>query len=173
MIFLIMILGGFMNRIRGGWLNTGLSDILNAAAFGALYSALTLSWVGILAGIGMYVGSLSGWGRYIGYMGGIRGNWDTHKGREEVRWIDRVLSKSPLSDRWWGFCGLAIRGLFWGACIAALTLNPWALIGVTMPICYFIGISLEQVIRKIRGGFEYGEIIFGSVLWTFVFYPLL
>jgi hypothetical protein len=125
--------GALWNRIRGDGITGG--RYANALAFGTLVGIVSTPLTGALAAAAMIIGQAPGWGRYIGALGG----WET-KPLEEwapadalIRWLQPVrcypflIGTRQQVEQWrplwqlraWGAAGLALRGLFWGACIFA------------------------------------------------------
>lgn len=181
-------LGALWNRIRGGFIEEMPNRrTLNALMFGLLAFALSGDPYLILAGfVGMFAGQSLGWGRYIGALGG----WE-RKELKEVDFIDNLIKDFkpevttklpdgsllhlPYSELVrWGFLGLALRGFVWSLAIGlafALAGYPeallGALVGLAMPICYKIPQEiLEHLGKKDKLMWEYGEVVFGFILWA-------
>lgn len=163
-ILLAALLGAVMNRIRGSAGVEG-SDWIYGGGY-----ALFLFLLGgdplqsACAGLAVALAVKPGWGRYIGFMGGINGNWDTHKPQEEVAAIDWIIQKLKPNPRLWGYAGLMLRGLII-SCAMAIGAG-WHMLpmGLWMAAAYYHGISGEQVFLK-RNGFTWGEYAFGGWLW--------
>ena len=149
------LLGAFFNRVRGGWLLPKYNRTVNAIAFGITFFTDCIV-NSVLMMIAMFTGMSLGWGRYIGALGG----WETRE-LSEVKFIDWFISPLKKRARIWGFAGLTLRGLLVGLPIAFIDNNICPLIaGLLMGICYLIPISIVG-----RKGWEYGEIVFGAILW--------
>lgn len=158
----------FINRVRGGgpesfpkWFLKLDGTNLSSVSFGLLCLIYVPWWQAILAAIGWRIGAAPSFGEEIGAIGGIKGNWPS--GRDS--WFGSKIVKVK-SDRLWGWISGALRGLFFGTCIALPTLNPWFIpLGATFPLCYFLGVSIEQIHKKkIQASWHWAEWIFGAVL---------
>lgn len=164
---------------------------MNVLTFGIAVTAFTQSWWGLLGVLGMIVGQSFKSKGYISALGG----WGKHK-LDEVKFIDYLIKPlAPMSKHRghgiykhtpvnqlvrWGFTGLALRGFVWSLAIWVSLLplmNPmglWgALIGLTMPLCYLLPVPLTKYLKLSKGNiYEYGEVIFGFILWSSVFFSL-
>lgn len=151
------IAGALMNRVRGGWLLPSGHKTANTLAFTALVGLLTFDlWQTAFAAAGMALGQAPGWGRYIGALGG----WEKFR-LEEVAAIDWLIQWAKPRMRLWGFCGLTLRGALWGLCLVPTAGSLWPVAGgMLMGVCY--AATLYVWYRK---GWEYGEVLFGAVLW--------
>lgn len=166
------ILGALFNRIRGGWIFPNFNKPINIVAFGVFTYLVNQCPIQFLtACLMMWLGASIGWGRYIGALGG---------------WEDKPLKEFPAFDeiadefarvfypkgskkymRLWGFIGLTLRGGLWGFCLTVshFTVLP-LVIGLLMGLCYLICIELaRKLINKPGKGWEWGEFLFGGVLW--------
>lgn len=179
---MIELIGGISNAVRGGqwkeWLSPPEdsvwrkipSDAINATIYAITVLATTAN--PILAAMcfaAMWIGAAKGWGDYIGALGGWR--VDSLK---EVRWIDAIIKPLITKPKLWGWAGLSIRGVFWGACLAApfayygLPRVDFIILGATMPLCYWL--AIQWALHRARSnwqsaGWGLGEIFFGIVLW--------
>lgn len=159
---MIWLIGALSNRMRGGlykeyrpWLG---GDPLNSAIFALTVLYLTHS--PLTAGFSfamMWLGGAPGWNKYIGTMG----RWeDPSPCVWFIDWIIRPLQRWPF---WWGFSGMTLRGLFWGACIAIALQSYLPLIGgALMGVVYFI--SLTDGKRDY--GWPLAEWLFGGLFWS-------
>jgi len=176
------IIGGISNAIRGGqwreWfgideshLRWVSSDAINAILWGiAVYVATGHHYLALVSVLMMWLGAAPGWGDYLGAIGGWRKD-----DLKENKYIDWVIRKLPGKPHRWGQVGLALRGLFWGACLAAPFAYygfDWAgflLAGASMPLWYWLAFKWAK--HRAPGswqscGWALGEIFAGSVLWS-------
>jgi hypothetical protein len=162
-LLLTAILGAIFNRLRGSGIRGG--RWINVIAFGFLCGWLYTPIIGVFAALGMAIGQSLGWGRYIGALGG----WEQQE-LKEVWFIDAVISPLKHNMRLWGFVGLMLRGMFWGACIGISIGSVWPMLaGATMPLCYLLALHLTRWTDNPQGrGWEVGEVLFGAVLWASV-----
>jgi hypothetical protein len=192
MTILLFLLGGIVNRIRGGW----LYDILHkyninylcpyVKQFNDFVFAITFSYLlgnhlnnkGLIEFAILYVSMWSGrslgWGIYINGMIEKRVIKE-----EEIKIIDKIfLSKSnyPVLRN---CLALSARGLIWTNCFlmgfvsldcifyfkTGLLLQ---ILGLLMGPIYLLSMEICQRIPGfIRGnGWQLGEFFWGSVLWT-------
>lgn len=137
-----------------------------------------------LAGIAMWLGQAPGWGRYIGALGG----WENKK-PEEVFLIDFILHllrltpdfsainqhtvtyHNPKQLRLWGFCGMTLRGFYWGALLSLATFSVYpVLVSCLMGVVYLACIEVARATKGTGGkGWEWAEYVFGALLWVSVF----
>lgn len=184
----VALLGGIMNRIRGGMFEVPFNGPLNAGVFGAAAGFAAQDWVlGLLAAVAMFVGQAPGWGRYIGAMGG----WETQELKEFflVDWLIKPIKAkydefkhtymAGIAQGYkeaWGAWGLALRGLFWGGLIALAIQDPLpAIAGFSMPAWYaagFTGAKAAKADNWQGTGWEIGEWLFGAVLWLTTFFAI-
>ena len=150
LLFLLLFLGGFCNRVRGGMLGPvwGLCDSANASCdgWGDFVGRLSMSiptgiLVGALAGNGwlgvwfawfMYLGNVPDWGCYYGMAQGpehLPAGAHTDCANEARQgmfdWLVGGASGSAAYEArlMRDFCGLWLRGLVW---IAPAGLGVWA-----------------------------------------------
>lgn len=173
MFILAAILGAVFNRLRGGTplfiknlvgFDIPMVRTLNAVAFGVFLAVTQQSpWFFISGTLAMYVGQSLGWGSYIGAMIDRR-----ITNPNEVVVIDLIID--PLFNKpWlWGFAGLTLRGLFWGAVVTLATLSAWPLLaGALMGVAYAVAIEGASLLGRNREkGWSGGEYIFGAILWV-------
>lgn len=139
-------IGAFFNwwfRGGGGEASTGKNfsagKIVNAAAFGLAAFWQTGNWPALLIhGGAMALGQAPGWRQYISAM------------RQ-----DGVLNNRGV---WWGIGHMTLRGLFWGACLAAAG-------GVSYLLAYTYHLSAPCVLW-LSAGLLQGVIYFG-VIWFY------
>ena len=180
----LALLGGFANAIRGGqwreWFNVPegqlrwiSSDALNAIMYAiAVYIATGDVYVSLASAPLMWLGATIGWGDYIGALGGWR-----HDDLKENRFIDTLITHLKFSPQAWGCAGLAIRGIFWGACLSLpffwlgqiVTAVSFISMGALMPLAYWLAIQWAN--RRAgdkwqSAGWALGEIFFGIILWS-------
>lgn len=177
----IAVCGGIWNRIRGDGIPYGKTA--NDLAFGLLVGIAAGSYVVAALGVlAMAIGRAFGWGVYIGALGG----WERHELKEFepidviiAAWKPDVIAKTdegfvynPIWRlRMWGFLGLMLRGMIWGACIGIAIGNAWPVIGgALMPICYLTAMTIHK--DRNDKAWETGEYLFGAILWTFSFSAL-
>lgn len=187
-IIVLSIIGAIVNRFRGGGLlNIKYRTLPFLAVFltCALYVNLQTHpenmqeaiIATVLATIAMWAGEAAGWGRYIGALGG----WERKPLMEfapvdfvirPIRpWLVRpqfVSTQQIIQLRLWGFCGLTLRGAYWGALLGVVMLNPCMVVaGATMGVCYAVCIWFAKKLTNDKGkGWEYAEFVFGGVLWA-------
>lgn len=165
MIVLWAIIGGALNRLRGA--HSFLPRWAKLLLIGGAYALLcVLSGVSYpLAGISGFLLALSmipGHGEFIGALGGIRGYWHTEDWDGGT--YDKVADLAHGKRRMWGYLGLLAKGVVTGIAITPALGWVGIPIGALMPVVYFVGVSLEQVIMK-RDGFEWSEILHGAVIF--------
>lgn len=157
---LLVVLGGFFNRVRGGldvWF--GDNAPLNKIWFPLFLAAITKNgWVAVACYIGQQI---CGWGAYIGSLTtGV-------KPAPECKVIDWLCKPFEFNARWWGFVALAVRGLVWMAPIA-LAMKNWELllIGFYFPVCYAIPtlLLLKTKYNNTKTAWNIGEILWGMLL---------
>lgn len=170
-VFLTIISGAVINRIRGGLLGASLpkgrGDDLAAALFGALVGAATAEWWVILAFAAAFrIGEAHGWGHWMGVAVQSAG-----AARTDESPIDDLLDHEPDLDRW-AFYGLTLRGLLWGTCLAvpAGFISLWASLafiaaGATMGLLYFATryVPTDPSTRWALGEYFMGA-VFGAAL---------
>jgi hypothetical protein len=168
-MMLPIFIGAFSNAVRGGqwrawagfqddemkWLN---SDLLNALIYTILVLALTTNLhLAAASFFFMLLGAAPGWGQMIG----------------------AILQGEGAKPFWWGFGMLALRGLFWGICLALPFLAfgyyniavHFMVAGSLMPVAYTA--AARWAYYRLLGAGEWrgvawglGEIFFGAVLWS-------
>lgn len=109
-----------------------------------------------LAGLAWLVGVAPSMGEEAGAVGGYKGNW------------------RPEGATWGWKRGLQ-RGVFLGAMLA-LALNDTLMIiaGASFPLCYFLGISIQQYrTGKIIADWHLAEWIYGAVVGVALAYHLI
>jgi hypothetical protein len=178
-MLIITILSALLWRIRGGlW-----KDIIPAnkiwyavafAVYGCFYFGPSFEnfIVGFIACYTSY--QLYGWGLYVGnlLMGDKPLNPETDR---ECELIDDLLYGIKFRfkgktiylyeyPRLFGFCGTTLTGLIitflWGLFTGNLVIM---LSGLSMGVCYWIGGKLEKLYALGKGGWNWGEIIWGAV----------
>lgn len=157
---LIALLGGFMNRVRGGadiWF--GDEAPFNKLWFPLFVGVITLNPV---AAVACYAGQqICGWGAYIGSLTtGVAP-------ATECKYIDYLCQPFEFEPRLWGFMALAIRGLVWTAPIALALMN-WQvlLLGFYFPVCYAIPtlLLLKTKYNNTKAAWNIGEVLWGMLL---------
>lgn len=157
---LLVALGGFFNRVRGGldvWF--GDNAPLNKIWFPLFLAAITKNgWMAPACYIGQQI---CGWGAYIGSLTtGV-------KPAPECKIIDWLCKPFEFNARWWGFVALAIRGLVWMAPIA-IAMKNWQLLlmGFYFPVCYAIPtlLLLKTKYNNTKAAWNIGEILWGMLL---------
>ena len=190
--FLIVALSAFLWRVRGGLRFCGhkapLNKIWYAVAF-ACYGCLYFGWTVenfIVGFICCYVSYQAyGWGLYIGrllYGGELKPNLTQYR---ECELIDDLLYSLHITikgtkyylyqfPKLFGFCGTTLTGLIitflWGLFLGSI---PVMLSGICMGVCYWIGGKLEKFYALGKGGWNWGEWIFGTVEGAVLAYILL
>lgn len=172
-------LGGEWNKhdadgkpIKWRWLQ---SDFINEAIYGVTIFVLSENWLLALASVaGMAAGARPGWGDYIGAI--LKTPDDKLQENKFIDPLIRWLERWPF---WWGFAGLAIRGAWWGLCLAtpfwlhghgAVALG-FILNGITMPLVYVAASFWMRTRWKDASGWKgaawgLGEVFYGAVLWS-------
>lgn len=176
-VLLIIVLSALLWRIRGGlWEEyIPMNKIWYAVAFSVyscFYFSPTVS-VAIIGFLDCYVSyQLYGWGKYIGALCG--GSFDKYE--PECELIDDLLDETKLVNypRLYGFVGTTLTGLIitflWGIFFIDL---PIMLSGLGMGVCYWIGTKLEKLCPLGKGGWNWGEIIFGAYEGSILAWRLL
>ena len=176
------VIGAVSNAIRGGQFNDRLggkwrwlkADYINAAIYGLTIFVMSGNWLLALASIAaMMAGATPGWGDYIGQ---ILGQPDAEL--KEHKLIDPLISKLKSWPFWWGFAGLAVRGLWWGLCLATpfwffgYSAVAWSLLASSalMPVAYWAASAWMRRAWGESTGWQgaawgLGEIFYGAVLW--------
>ena len=158
-------IGSLFNAIRGGQFNIRHGKYVNAVAFGICAAISTGDYLALPScAVGMFLGSMKGWGDYIGAMA-----YGKKEDLKEVEWIDFLIK--PLLSRpvLWGFAGLTLRGLLWGACLAAsfaLISQPfliYLILGVAMGPVYYLVKILDATENRM---WPHSEWLYGAVLWS-------
>ena len=151
-IFIAMLLGGFANRIRGGWLGEKINKIIPewGATKSRIFFGLIVSLIMFFFNDNyysfLYIPCL--WGSYA-----IAG------------WF-----KSGSMEGLKEFIKMTFRGILFSLCLAPMlyfsliTILQLILIAIALPICYFIGNRLPIKIKNFYMGMELAEFIFGMVL---------
>ena len=168
-IILISIIGAFLNRCRGGLLNSlhpamkRVGKFGNAIGFGLLAWYLTKSGYAIPVGvIAMLIGASFGWGKYIA--GIINKDFDVNE--EEIKWIDKLVMKTNDHAQLRSVIALSLRGLIWTSIIAIpmaffnLAYLYFIPVGLLMGLVYYATILIAG-----EKGWGYGEYAWGAVLW--------
>ena len=173
---MIPIIGLVSNGIRGGQFGLPAGNWINAGIFGVVATFVTGSpFLGLLCVPAMFLGSAPGWKDYIGALGG----WED-RDLTGNRYIDKLLSPLLGNPRLWGFAGLFLRGLFWGACLALPfacfghygTAGWFLLCGSAMPVCYWAALKwAKNAAAKYTSawdsiGWSAAELLYGAVLWS-------
>lgn len=194
---LSFIIGAITNRIRGGWATDiarkkewistkeeipfvkDFNDFIYASLFSCLI-ALNRDWtcfaVFALLFSSMRLGRSMGWGGYISAM--IDQKID-HR-RDDVLLLDKWFrgNDEPVLSGW---AALSLRGLIWSTCLylgflgikyLGYDLNNnfhyIPLIGLSMGTCYLIAILVCERLTFRGNGWQWGELLFGGVLWQSV-----
>ena len=194
MIILISLIGALTNRIRGGWLTDiarkknwissqeeipyvkDFNDFVYALVFSCLidfrYDWTALGGFLILFG-SMRLGRSMGWGGYISAM--IDKEIDHN--RDDILLLDKWFrgNDEPILSGW---AALSLRGFIWSTCLYlgflgvkyfGYELSPnfyhIPFIGLSMGTCYLLAIEICNKITFRGNGWQWGEIIFGGVLW--------
>ncbi len=157
MIAALSIIGGLLNRWRGGW---GPNPFGSGTTIRrVLFSVATAAWATVLLGaswwapvfaLAFWVGLMPGWGRWMD-LGRNNGEWD------------------------WDFAMLSLRGLFLTA-LPAVPLYFWpghdlsatllfAGCGLFMGVCYELAYRIPSRVKNFQRGPELGEVVFGTWIW--------
>lgn len=186
---LVSLIGAISNRIRGGGLTdyvnrrpklinlfskiglykdggvNGVKD-MNAVFFALTFGLLTKLYASPFYYLAMRVALALGWGGYIGAMIDRK----IYHNRDDVTILDKWFrsDKHPVLSGW---AALSVRGLM-ATIILALPFiyftSNWLsmmLVGLTMGSCYLLACEVCQRITTRGNGWQWGEIIFGGVLW--------
>lgn len=185
---IIVILSALLWRIRGGLWKDKIpaNKIWFAVAF-AFYGCLYFGWsfenwtVGFADSYVSY--QAYGWGLYIGCL--LMGLPINPKEDRENELIDDLLYSIRFSFKgktvWlyeypklFGFLGTTLTGLIitflWGLYTGSILIM---LSGLSMGVCYWIGGQLEKLYALGKGGWNWGEIIWGAVEGAVLAYALL
>ena len=109
-----------------------------------------------------------GWGKYVGALCGGKLN----KKEIECYAIDKILDDLHYQDKYltdyprlYGFLGTTLRGglmsFIIGLAMQSLLFLSW---GLGMGVCYWLGTQANKVIDLGKGGWNWGEWIFGAFL---------
>lgn len=181
MRYVFILLGAFLNRIRGGLFDIPLNKIYFPIYLSILaYFYYNLNIEGLvsvfLAG---YIGQqIIGWGAYIGSL------TVGAKPSVENEMIDEIINALRITidgrtyhvinaPRVWGFCGLFLRGLVWtiplGLAVNSLKVM---LCGGLMPVCYLIPtiILYKTKYAKTKTAWNIGEYLWGACLTAFMIF---
>ncbi|HEY1097147.1 MAG TPA: hypothetical protein VGF14_07900 [Alphaproteobacteria bacterium] len=113
----------------------------------------------LLVTIGMIIGETPGWGAYVGTING------STKPHPQVKWIDKIIQPLIKWPFWWAFAGLTLRGLFWGVCLAAGSLNIWFIpLSALMGVFYAIGMNSKVAMPPLLDPWKLSEIMYGFIL---------
>lgn len=167
MIVHIFILA-FLMRVKGGgpdMMPQWFRDLrgIHVSSLGvAIYSAQFYElWQAPLMGL-VWLLHVMSMGEESGAIGGIYGNWfgdkDSWFGSKYLTWIK--------NKRLWGWVSSALRGFIIGIALALVSLNPWFILaGISFPLCYFVGISIEQIVKNKNNNvsWHWAEWIYGGV----------
>lgn len=191
---MIFILGALINRIRGGWL-TDIArkykwikpeeEIHNVKAFNDIVYALVFSWiiglklqysdlaVLLILFLSMWTGRSMGWG---GYISAIIDKKIDHN-RDDILLLDKWFrgNDEPVLSGW---AALSLRGFIWSTCLylgflgikhlgyelsSSFYYTP--LIGLSMGTCYLAMTLLAEKLTFRGNGWQWGELLFGAILW--------
>lgn len=156
--------GFIRNRVENKILHRLLDGkVISSAGFGVLIGIVTGDAVmGASCAVLWLAAFAPSMGEEAGATGGICGGWGPY--------LDRGFGRS------YGVKKALQRGVFAGA-ILSLLLPGWAMIvaGATFPVCYFIGISIQQLIdgdEKDDASWHIAEWIYGVVIGIGVAFAL-
>lgn len=198
-MILVIILGGIMNRIRGGtltdiawrygWLQkpneVPFVKDFNALVYATIFSialGFENNWQSIL-GFAILYGSMKlggsfGWGGYLTAM--IDKEIDHN--RDDVKFLDKWFrgNDEPVLSGW---AALSIRGAMWTVSLwlgfflvklfgfnISSSYNFIPLVGLAMGTIYLALIETCERLTFRGNGWQWGEIIFGAYLWGFIYY---
>lgn len=127
----------------------------------------------------MMCGRSFGWG---GYIAGMIDKKIDHN-RRDVKFIDYLFLKgdnNPVLRCW---AALSVRGLMWSFCLCsgfyAIKLLGFELSdriifilpsGLLMGSAYFLAITICDKLTFRGNGWQYGELLWGAILWGSCFY---
>lgn len=175
------IIGGIANAIRGGQMHSWIGrpipkpDIVNALLYGiCVYSSAGEFWLAVMSCFAMFLGAVVGVGDYIGALYGTR-----KVVLSECWFIDPMIRPLQKWPELWGYAGLTLRGLYWGACLATPFLlygyedqaSSLLLHGSMMPLAYvaaYFWIKTRIPTLADRAGVSWGlaEVFYGAILWS-------
>lgn len=194
MIILISLLGAFVNRIRGGWATDiarkykwigSKEEIPNVKAFNDIVYALVFSLVVglklqysdlavlLILFLSMWAGRSMGWGGYISAM--IDKEIDHN--RDDVLLLDKWFrgKDEPVLSGW---AALSLRGFMWTLCLylgflgidylgyeLSSSFYYTSLLGLSMGTCYLVCILIAEKLTFRGNGWQWGELLFGAILW--------
>lgn len=175
---LMAILSSFLWRIRGGLRFDDKKFPDNKiwyAVFFLFVSCISLGWTienAIIGFISCYASyQLYGWGIYIGRL--LTGQELDPEKDKECELIDDLLYPLHVTlkgqkyylyqyPRWFGFCGTCLTGLIitflWGLFLGDMIV---IVSGLPMGACYWLGGKAEKICPLGKGGWNWGEWIFG------------
>lgn len=162
------------------------SKNINAIAYGAFFSYLvgidflSKDWlVSMVIFYGsMRLGASMGWGGYISAMIDEKISHD----RDDVLLLDKWFrgDDEPVLSGW---AALSLRGFIWSNCLylgffviqylgyeLSCSFHYIPFIGLSMGTCYLLAILICEKITFRGNGWQYGELLFGGVLWNLIAY---
>lgn len=193
-LWFVPLIASFLWRVRGGLRFFGHKAPMNKIWF-AIAAGVFCSWYfdwSICAGISgvvivYYSYQVYSWGPYIGSL-----IFDRPVDREKdagnqliddllypihftinEKWAKRLDIETGewwLKDHglWFGFCGTTLTGLLMSLLWGALMHSPMIMVcGSCMGVCYWLGRQLNKLIPERKGGWGYGEWIYGFVIGCF------
>lgn len=176
MRYLLIILGSFLNRVRGGLFDNLPCNKLYFPLYVGGLLCYSMGWdlqLFITGFLACYLGQqIVGWGAYVGCL------TTGFKPHAECDMIDEVINACRITldgkvyklidyPRCWGFCGLTIRGLVWSLPIGLVNHSLLTqLSGLTMGIAYLIPTIILWKTKYHEGKYAWnvGEWIFGGIL---------
>lgn len=177
---LFVAVSALLWRIRGGLWKKYIpaNKVWYAVAFGLLgyfyFGNFEAAIIGFICCYASY--QLYGWGLYVGRLvsgGALNPNLVQYR---ECELIDDLLYSCRISfkgkeyylyqyPRLFGFCGTTLTGLIitflWGLYLGSIAIM---LSGLGMGVCYWLGYLFNKLVPEKKGGWGYGEYIFGAYL---------
>ena len=188
LMVLLPILGGCLNRFRGGWqlfgLNPGdtLKRLSLALPTGFIFHIILGgdAWLGIALSVFSFLGLIEGWGCYFSmaekfpwsvlhphtdcaYLEHRYGMFDFFLGKPNISW-----TREEAWNR--DYAGMSMRGLAWTlplgiAMHAGGHGSLWMLAGSLMGAVYHIGHHVHSKIENFKQGVQVAEFLFGASLY--------
>jgi len=158
-----------LGRIKGGgpdiapkWFLDLNGKLISAYLFGFL-CLLYYDWnIAVLMGFMWWIGNKPSMSEVVSAIGGYFGHWF----QDRDAWVLDFLTSWIKNERIWGVATGILRGAYTGICLALPSQNPWFILaGALFPVCYFIGVSIEQFyMKKTQVSWHWGEWIWYGVI---------
>ena len=171
MTFILVLFGGFINRIRGGWFDIGkFKKPINHILFGIIFGHSLFQM--IVLGCSMWLGICFGWGSYID---GLINKKVQPRGDSKI--LDYLFLRGTNYPVLRNALALNLRGLLWSSCLAIgfyLSQNKTCYIivfsGLMMGFIYTLSCQIGEKLLFRGNGWQIGEFLFGTYLWLICYF---